>query len=48
MAMGKGRHLTKTFWEEMIMNRYLKTDFRFLGRKKTELLTVMPYIFEGL
>ena len=30
------RNLTEKFWEEIIMNRKLKTDFRFLLTKATQ------------
>ena len=34
--MENGRDLTEKFWEEIIMNRKLKTDFRFLLTKATQ------------
>ena len=34
IAMEKGRNLTEKFWEEITINRLLKTDFRFLLIKK--------------
>ena len=30
IAMENGRNLTEKFWEEIIMNRQLNRDFRFL------------------
>ena len=36
IAMENGRNLTEKFWEEIIMNRKLKTDFRFLLTKATQ------------
>ena len=36
IAMENGRNLTEKFWEEIIMNRQLKKDFRFLLTKVTQ------------
>ena len=36
IAMENGRNLTVKFWEEIIMNRKLKTDFRFLLAEVTQ------------